>query len=237
MQMKNFYGSIRWQNMRRRILAKAKYIDQLRIREGIMENADTVHHIFPREYYPEYQWAEWNLIAVSAKTHRALHTPLGSLSMAGNKLLEETAQAQGIPVQKTVLIIGLPGTGKTTLAREKLLGGIAYDLDYIAGALRLRGPHEEEHAAARRIANRIAKGFAEEARKHSGRIVIIRSAPDLEEVAEIDPDEIIVCTKKYRPGRIDDEETMMLRISEVEDFAKANKVNIRHYPPRVEEKS
>ena len=214
-----FYGSVRWQNLRKKILARAKYIDQLRIREGVMEDANTVHHIFPRDAYPEHEWQAWNLIAVSTKTHRLLHTPLGSLSEAGKKLLEETAEREGIPISKTILIVGLPGTGKTTLARQELKGGVAYDLDFLAGALRLRGPHEEYHAAARTIANRISKGFAEEARRHSGRVVFIRTAPTLEEVADIDPDEIIFCERRWRPGRIENEDEILDRLRELKEFA------------------
>ena len=235
----SFYLSTRWQRLRKMVIVRAKYKDQLRIREGVSVEADTVHHIFPRDMYPEYQWERWNLIAISGRTHKLLHTPIGGLSQAGQRLLEETAAAQGIPTSKMILIVGEPGSGKTSCAKQELKGGIAYDLDYLAAAFRLRGPHEERHTASRRLANQIAKAFAAEARHYTGRAIMIRTAPSIEEVAEIDPDEIIVCRHKGsgRKSMPTDEEMEDIkdRISEIEKYADANGITLKRYPPQGEE--
>lgn len=231
-----FYLSPKWQRLRKMVIVAAKYTDQIRIRQGIMIEANTVHHIFPREQYPEYQWNRWNLIAVSDETHKHLHKPDGTLSEAGRKLQEETAEAYGIPISKMILIIGRPGSGKTTRAKELLGGGICYDLDAIAGALRLRGPHEENHAASRRMAQGMARYFAASSRKYSGRVIIIRTAPTVEEAAEIDPDQLIICTRssgrfgKDR-GKGLDLECMDRRIEEIKTWAKSSGIEIETYPP------
>ena len=38
-----------------------------------MVEATTAHHVWPVEHYPEYQWCEWNLIALSSEEHNAMH--------------------------------------------------------------------------------------------------------------------------------------------------------------------
>lgn len=228
-----FYLSGRWKALRRLIIQRARYTDQLRLREGVHIEADTVHHIFPREAYPEYEWCQWNLIAINGATHKRLHTPTGELSTAGRMLLEETAQREGTPINKMILIVGAPGSGKTTCAKKELRGGIAYDLDYLAAALRLARPHEERHIASRRLANKIAKGFAEEARKYSGRVIMIRTAPTLEEISEIDPDEIIICEATTKRTKEIDIEDIEKRIGEISEFAEKNRIPVKTYPPRV----
>ena len=43
------------------------------MRYGKRIEAQVVHHIFPREFFPQYTYEAWNLISVSQKTHNELH--------------------------------------------------------------------------------------------------------------------------------------------------------------------
>lgn len=97
-----FYKSTRWKNLRARILRRDGYMCQLSRRYGRMIQADTVHHIFPREEYPAYQWEPWNLISVSTEMHNKLHDrDTHKLTKMGLELMERTArkrdQAAAIP--------------------------------------------------------------------------------------------------------------------------------------------
>lgn len=67
------YKSRRWIKKRAGILKLDGYQDQVAKRYGKRIEADTVHHIYPVELYPEYEWEQWNLISVSKQTHNRLH--------------------------------------------------------------------------------------------------------------------------------------------------------------------
>lgn len=87
-----FYDSPRWKRLRARVLKRDGYICQLSKRYGRLEQATTVHHIFPREKYPEYQWEAWNLISVSTEMHDRLHNrQTHQLSAEGERLRVRTA--------------------------------------------------------------------------------------------------------------------------------------------------
>lgn len=93
----SFYKSARWKRMRRAILSRDKYRDQLAARYGKNIEANTVHHILPREDYPQYQLKPWNLISLSHETHNTLHDrATGKLTEEGQRLAERTARRQGI---------------------------------------------------------------------------------------------------------------------------------------------
>lgn len=84
-----FYLSPRWRRLRKAILRRDGYLCQISKRYGRTVEADTVHHIFPREAHPELQWSPWNLIAVSSEAHKRLHDPLtGELTEEGRRLQE-----------------------------------------------------------------------------------------------------------------------------------------------------
>lgn len=76
-----------------------KYQCQILKRYGKLVEADTVHHIFPRCEFPQYQLCDWNLISVSKKAHNSLHVrDTQELTEAGKELLRRTALRQGIPI-------------------------------------------------------------------------------------------------------------------------------------------
>ena len=96
-----------------------------------------------------------------------------------------------------VLVVGLPGSGKTHYVREHLGDGIVFDLDHIAAAMRLAEPHVEDHEAARFTANELLPAFVRHSRRFSRKVYVIRTAPRPSEVAEIAPEKIIICRGSY----------------------------------------
>ena len=220
--------------MRPAVLARDKYMDQMELRTGRRVPADTVHHIFPKEQYPQYRWCTWNMISLCRENHELMHNRInGELSSAGRKLLEETARERGIKTSMLTLVIGLPGSGKTTYVRRVMGGGLVYDLDYIASAFRLRTPHTESHEPARKLANNMALSFAANARRYASEIYVIRAAPYLDEVIDMEPDRVVVCDGAYDISQRKDyqkinEKPLTERIADVIDWAKANSVEIFH---------
>lgn len=224
-----FYKTKRWQQRRAAILKRDKYQCQVAKRLGRTVNADTVHHIFPRDEYPEHAWASWNLIAVSRDGHNMLHDrTTGRLSPMGEDLMRETGRKVGLEKDETILIIGNPGTGKTELARRILRGGVAYDLDAIAAAFRLTDPKAERHWPARRLANSMAGQFAEAARRYCGRVIVIRTAPTIEEIEEIRPDRLIALHGNFGNEDLPPERRKKIanRILEAVRWAKLNGIEV-----------
>ena len=68
------YNKKRWRKKRERILKRDKYLCQLSLRYGEKREADTIHHIFPVEYYPELRFVNWNLISLSKEMHNRMHS-------------------------------------------------------------------------------------------------------------------------------------------------------------------
>lgn len=99
------YKEPKWVALRRKILARDKYIDQYQKRYGRYQTANTVHHIFPVKYFPEYQFSEWNLISVSKTTHNKFHDPYtNDLTDVGRELLVRTALKNNIEVPGWVMM-------------------------------------------------------------------------------------------------------------------------------------
>ena len=85
------YQTTRWKNKRARILRLDRYVDRYQKRYGRTMEATTVHHIYPAKEYPEYEWADWNLISVSQETHNKLEDRAsGRLTKAGEELKRRT---------------------------------------------------------------------------------------------------------------------------------------------------
>lgn len=93
------YKEPRWVAKRKHILKRDKYLDRYLWRYGKIKNADIVHHIFPKEDFPEYQWEDWNLISVSRSTHNLLHDRDSCrLTQKGQELLVSTARKNNIEI-------------------------------------------------------------------------------------------------------------------------------------------
>lgn len=85
--------------IRARVLRRDGYVCQLTKRYGRMVQANTVHHIFPRKEFPEYQWKDWNLISLSATQHERMHyRKTEQLTVDGVELLRRTAMKHGIEI-------------------------------------------------------------------------------------------------------------------------------------------
>lgn len=96
-----FYNSKRWQHLRMSIMRRDEFMCQDAKRYGRMIPAEVVHHIFPRDIFPEYQWEPWNLIALSYKAHEDMHfRTTRELTDKGKELLTRTARKRGMNLQE-----------------------------------------------------------------------------------------------------------------------------------------
>ena len=65
-----------------------------------------VHHIFPREWFPEWQWEPWNLISLSLISHNELHDRnSGRLTSKGLQLLRLTAEKRGMSAKEITKLV------------------------------------------------------------------------------------------------------------------------------------
>ena len=96
-----YYKTRRWARLRSAALRRDGYECQYYRRYGKHRSADTVHHIFPRDLFPEYENELWNLAALSAEAHDKMHDRnTGSLTAIGRELMERTALKMGIEIEE-----------------------------------------------------------------------------------------------------------------------------------------
>ena len=94
-----FYHSGKWQRLRAAVLRRDGYMCRESRRYGKRAEATTVHHVFPREEFPEYQWEPWNLISLAGDVHDQMHDRVtGALTEKGMELLRRTARRAGVDV-------------------------------------------------------------------------------------------------------------------------------------------
>lgn len=75
------------------------YMCQISKRYGKHRPAEIVHHIFPREDFPEYQYEPWNLISITRAVHKDMHDQnTGELTQAGLELMRRAALKNGITI-------------------------------------------------------------------------------------------------------------------------------------------
>lgn len=92
----DYYGA-KWKKKRAKILRRDGYKDKVAAMFGRTEAANTVHHIYPADDYPEYAWCDWNLISVSQATHNQLENrQTGELTEKGLWLQRITKEGVGI---------------------------------------------------------------------------------------------------------------------------------------------
>lgn len=90
-----FYKGQRWKAVREKVLRRDGYMCQESKRFGKMRQAETVHHIWPREDFPEIEYAQWNLISLTKAAHDEMHDrQTGALTAKGKALQERTERRQ-----------------------------------------------------------------------------------------------------------------------------------------------
>lgn len=91
------YKSKRWNKMRQKILRRDGYRDVELARYGKAVEANTVHHVFPADEYPQYKWEPWNMVSLSQRTHNEMHDRnTGALTEKGKALMNRVARQRGI---------------------------------------------------------------------------------------------------------------------------------------------
>lgn len=110
----------------------------------------------------------------------------------------------------------MPGCGKSTYVKNHLKDrSLAYDLDAIAAAFRLKMPHDEYHDGARKMANDMLFGWLDNAKWYCDDVFIIRTAPNFQELNKINPDEVVICSTQYVYRNIDNDVTAASKIHSV----------------------
>ena len=218
-----FYKTIKWEHIRQQALRRDQYMCQCCKAKGQMIEAVCVHHIFPRDRFPQYEKELWNLMSLCSNCHNEMHNrATNELSEKGMIFMRSLATARGIEIsskEATVLVIGLRGTGKSTYCRAHMdESSLCYDLDAIAGAFRLKQPHEEYYQPARKMANDFLKGFMIKAHDYCKRVYIIRTAPGIKELEEIRPDKVVICTRQYIKRQMEDRTGAEKRIEAVNQY-------------------
>lgn len=81
-----FYKSSKWRKKREAILRRDNYLCQECKRYGKTTPAQTVHHIYPLERYPELALVSANLVSLCNECHERMHDRLtGELTPAGER--------------------------------------------------------------------------------------------------------------------------------------------------------
>lgn len=68
-----FYKTKKWRKKRAVMFRKYKYLCQETRRYGTDTDAEVLHHIYPKEEYPELAYEDWNLLPVTNKKHNTFH--------------------------------------------------------------------------------------------------------------------------------------------------------------------
>lgn len=96
-----FYTSTRWKKLREAVLRRDRYECQYSKRQKfIPDHAEIVHHILPREYFPEFQWQPWNLVSLSLANHNRMHDrETDQLTPEGMSMVRRMARKRGMDLK------------------------------------------------------------------------------------------------------------------------------------------
>ena len=103
----------KWFKVRQSALRRDKYMDRETARYGIPRPAEVVHHIFPRDDFPQYEYELWNLISLSRRTHNEMHDrDTDELTEKGIDLLRRTCRRYQKEIPEKYMIKKQKGQGK-----------------------------------------------------------------------------------------------------------------------------
>src|SRR5690625_514598 len=68
-----FYQGKKWLRKRQVVLKLYDYQCQETKQYGKTASAEVVHHIYPREQYPELEYVTWNLLPITSDHHNKFH--------------------------------------------------------------------------------------------------------------------------------------------------------------------
>lgn len=95
----DWYEQPKWRRLRQTALRRDKYMDVEAKRYGKIKAAQVVHHIFPKDEYPEFAFCLWNLVSVSRTTHNSFHDrDTDELTEKGMELLRRTCRKMGMHI-------------------------------------------------------------------------------------------------------------------------------------------
>lgn len=101
-------------------------------------------------------------------------------------------------MRDVTLVMGLPGSGKSTWAKEHLGDGVVWDLDHIMAALLYRDDvHQPVRDEIRSAANSMLESFISAFENVDHPVIVIRTAPKAEELRLINPTKIVYTTTLY----------------------------------------
>lgn len=101
MNDERFHKNPKWLKLRKSILRRDGYMCQYCKRYGKCRQAEHVHHMLPREFYPEYTYSPWNLISLCGSCHDIMHNRSDrTLSDKGKEILKIFARKNNIDLEK-----------------------------------------------------------------------------------------------------------------------------------------
>lgn len=96
-----FYKSQKWIRLRESVLQRDMYMCQYCKRFGKHVQADHVHHVLPREFYPELTYTPWNLISLCKACHDSMHYRKDrTLTDTGKELVRIVARKNFLDLEK-----------------------------------------------------------------------------------------------------------------------------------------